>query len=211
MWRNWDSVIRRQREIEGCRRQTENNGGCNAARQKKDTRNTEKMETNDTRSPSGLMGRLGLLWMSNWFSQRLFCTQRCSLQCQSILQTHTHARTLYFVFFEKKKSLCLFTCMPFKRLFFPYLCPLCASATSSLPDRHHPELDSFHFVRPRTHRNTYIRVRGEGLFVLTAPSLRLGSSLWGGVASWRALALFGRLAVCRRGGLTLETHKGNTH
>lgn len=125
MWRNLDSVIRRQREIEGCRRQTENNGGCNAARQKKDTRNTEKMETNDTRSPSGLMGRLGLLWMSKWFSQRLFCTQRCSLQCQSILQihTHTHSRTLYFVFFEKKVCVCLLACH--LSVCFPLICVLC--------------------------------------------------------------------------------------
>lgn len=51
--------------------------------------------------------------------------------------------------------------------------------------------------------NTYVGMWRERLFVVTAPSLGLSSSLRGGVTSWWALALFIWLAVCRWHRLTL--------
>lgn len=62
-------------------------------------------------------------------------------------------------------------------------------------------------LTPRTYKNTYIGVWRKGFFVLTAPPLRLRSSLRGGVASWRALAVLVGLTVCRRGRLTLKKQK----
>lgn len=79
--------------------------------------------------------------------------------------------------------------------------PLCASAASPLGDRHRLRLVSF--SQGLGHGGTYIGVRRQRLFVLTSPPLRLGSSLRGGVASRRALALLGGLAVSRRGRLAL--------
>lgn len=79
--------------------------------------------------------------------------------------------------------------------------PLCASAASPLGDRHRLRLVSF--WRGLGRGGTYIGVRRQRLFVLTSPPLRLGSSLRGGVASRRALALLGGLAVSRRGRLAL--------
>lgn len=64
-----------------------------------------------------------------------------------------------------------------------------------------------HHIKTRTHTDTYIGVWRKWLFVITAPPLCLSSSLRGGVASWRALALLSWLTVCWWHWLTLEKDK----
>lgn len=77
----------------------------------------------------------------------------------------------------------------------------CASTSPPLGDRHGLRLVSF-----GQDSATYIGVRRQGLFVLASPPLRLGTSLRGGVASRRALALLGGLTVCGGGRLALGRH-----
>ena len=83
----------------------------------------------------------------------------------------------------------------------------CAAALTQFPPGPYLKLNLSHLTRTRTNTSTYIGVWRKGLFVITAPPLRLGSSLRGGVSSWRALALLSGLTVCRRHWLTLERDK----